>query len=84
MRRVYSGPCVTGSIGSPAFAYSFTRYSASDQKCGGVHIKMIRNNSNASGATSFATAAQPSTGGMAPEAPPITIFCGVAGFSSTV
>ena len=28
--------------------------------------------------TSPVTAAQPSTGGMAPEAPPITMFCGVA------
>jgi hypothetical protein len=45
---------------------------------------MIRNRSNASGATSFATAAQPRTGGMAPDAPPITMFCGVAGFNSTV
>jgi hypothetical protein len=34
--------------------------------------------------TSPVTAAQPSTGGIAPEAPPITMFCGVAGFSSTV
>ena len=29
-------------------------------------------------------AAQPSTGGMAPEAPPITIFCGVSGLRITV
>ena len=29
-------------------------------------------------------AAQPSTGGMAPEAPPITMFCGVAGLRTTV
>jgi len=29
-------------------------------------------------------ATQPSTGGIAPEAPPITMFIGVAGFSSTV
>ena len=36
------------------------------------------------GGTSPVTAAQPSTGGIAPEAPPITMFCGVAGFSSTV
>ena len=83
-RRVYSGPCVTGSMGSPARAYSFERYSASDQKWGGVQAKMMRKSSSASGATSFATAAQPSTGGIAPEAPPITMFCGVAGFRSTV
>ena len=60
------------------------RYSASDQKCGGVQTKMMRNSSSASGGTSLVTAAQPSTGGIAPEAPPITMFCGVAGFSSTV
>jgi hypothetical protein len=30
------------------------------------------------------TAAQPSTGGMAPEAPPMTMFCGVSGFRITV
>jgi len=30
------------------------------------------------------TAAQPSTGGMAPAAPPITMFCGVSGFKITV
>ena len=71
-------------MGSPALAYSFERYSASDQKCGGVHTKMIRNSSSACGATSFATAAQPSTGGIAPDAPPITMFCGVAGFNNTV
>mgnify|MGYP003374312139 CR=1 FL=1 len=45
---------------------------------------MMRNSSSASGATSPVTAAQPSTGGIAPDAPPMTMFCGVAGFSSTV
>ena len=34
----------------------------------------------ASVVTSPVTAAQPSTGGIAPEAPPMTMFCGVAGF----
>ena len=30
------------------------------------------------------TAAQPSTGGIAPKTPPITMFCGVSGLSTTV
>ena len=29
-------------------------------------------------------AVQPSSGGIAPEIPPMTMFCGVAGFSTTV
>ena len=45
---------------------------------------MMRNRSSGSIVTSPVTAAQPSTGGMAPEAPPITMFCGVAGLSTTV
>ena len=45
---------------------------------------MIRNNSSASCDTPPVTAAQPSTGGIAPEAPPITMFCGVSGFNTTV
>jgi len=40
-------PWVTGSMGMPTFAYSSRRAIASDQKCGGVHIKMIMNNTNA-------------------------------------
>ena len=43
-------------------------------------MKMIRNRISGSGPTSPVTAAQPSTGGIAPDAPPITMFCGVAGF----
>ena len=45
---------------------------------------MMRNRISASGATSPVTAVQPSTGGIAPEAPPITMFCGVSGFSTSV
>ena len=45
---------------------------------------MMRKSISASGATSPVTAAQPSTGGIAPEAPPITMFCGVIGFRITV
>ena len=36
--RVNFWPCVTGSMGSPALAYSSVRYSASAQKCGGVQV----------------------------------------------
>jgi hypothetical protein len=45
---------------------------------------MIRHSISASGPTSPVIAAQPSTGGMAPDAPPMTMFCGVSGFSTTV
>ena len=45
---------------------------------------MVKNRSHASGLTLPLTAAHPKTGGMAPEAPPITIFCGVSGFRTTV
>ena len=45
---------------------------------------MMRNSSIASVLTSPVTAAQPSTGGMAPEAPQITMFCGVSGLRITV
>ena len=45
---------------------------------------MIRNRISDSADTSLVTAAQPSTGGIAPDAPPITMFWGVAGLSSTV
>ena len=44
----------------------------------------MRNRISASGPTWPVIAAQPSTGGMAPEAPPITMFCGVAGLRITV
>jgi hypothetical protein len=47
-------------------------------------MKMIRNRISASAPTWPVIAAQPSSGGMAPEAPPMTMFMGVAGFSSTV
>ncbi|MNH39926.1 hypothetical protein D3C79_1011630 [compost metagenome] len=77
-------PCVTGSMGRPAWRYSSTRYRASAQKCGGVQRKMMRNRISASGPTWPVIAAQPSTGGMAPEAPPMTMFCGVSGLRITV
>src|SRR6218665_2050916 len=78
-RRVNALPCVTGSIGRPDWRDSSPRDRASAQKCGGVHKKVIRNRISRSGATGVVIAAQPSAGGMAPEAPPITMFCGVRG-----
>ena len=45
---------------------------------------MIKNKSSACGSMELVTAAQPSTGGAAPAAPPITMFCGVARFSHIV
>src|SRR6185436_14423735 len=82
--RVNGTPCVTGSMGIPTLAYSSLRAIASAQKCGGVHTNTMRNSSSASGSTEFVTAAQPSTGGAAPAAPPMTIFCEVARLSHTV
>ena len=45
---------------------------------------MIKNMTSDSGEIVFVTAAQPNIGGMAPDAPPITIFMGVAGFKKIV
>src|SRR6516225_6647806 len=64
-------------MGILARAYSSARVSDSAQKCGGVHRKMIRNKMNGSSAIPPVEAAQPTTGGSAPAAPPMTIFCGV-------
>ena len=47
-------------------------------------MKMISTKSHASIGTSFATAAQPSAGGIAPDRPPMTMFCDVFGLSSSV
>src|SRR5918994_7350593 len=81
---VNSTPYATGSIGMSALAYSDRLAIASAQKCGGVHAKMIRNNSSECGSADPVTAVQPSTGGAAPAAPPITMFCGVTCLSQTV
>jgi hypothetical protein len=45
---------------------------------------MIKKSSRAFGSIVLVTAAQPNTGGAAPAAPPITMFCDVARFSQTV
>ena len=82
---VNSRPWVTGNIGISAFLYSSLRWIAKAQKCGGVHIKTIRKRRSAySMPFEPATAVHPRTGGAAPAAPPITIFCGVALFKYMV
>jgi hypothetical protein len=58
--------------------------SASAQKCGGVHMKMIANSATLSSDIEPVTQAQPIIGGKAPAAPPMTMFCGVERFSHIV
>jgi hypothetical protein len=57
---------------------------ASAQKCGGVHMKMMRNSAIEPRSTLPVTETQPIIGGKAPAAPPITMFCGVRRFSHMV
>ena len=45
---------------------------------------MSANSSTGSRVTSPVTATQPISGGNAPAAPPMTMFCGVRRFSQTV
>ena len=47
---------------------------AKAQKCGGVHIKMMRTSNKAFGSIVLVTEAHPNKGGAAPANPPITIF----------
>ena len=47
-------------------------------------MKMIANRASEARPTSPVTAAQPTIGGSAPAAPPITMFCGVRRLSSIV
>src|SRR5207253_9021330 len=58
--------------------------SDSDQKWGGVQKKTMKNRISAVPLTEPVTAAQPTSGGTAPAAPPITMFCGERRFSHTV
>ncbi len=58
--------------------------SASAQKCGGVHMKISANMSTLSTDMPPVATAQPITGGKAPAAPPITMFCGVQRLSHIV
>ncbi|MNH31665.1 hypothetical protein D3C87_1838660 [compost metagenome] len=77
-------PWVTGSMGILAPAYSSRLWIASAQKCGGVQAKMIITSSQGSAESCPVMEVQPSSGGMAPASPPMTIFWGVARFSSRV
>src|SRR4051812_50218823 len=75
-RRVAASPRTTGGIGTPARAYSSFIRRDSAQKCGGVQKNTIANRSSASSDRPPVTAAQPTSGGGAPGAPPETIFFG--------
>jgi hypothetical protein len=45
---------------------------------------MISTSSSAPGSMLLVTAAQPNSGGAAPNSPPMTMFCGVARLSHSV
>ena len=77
-------PLTTGSIGTLAFEYYISLYSASAQKCGGVQKNIMQNNKTGKKLISLAEQTQPITGGKAPAAPPITIFWEVLLLSHTV
>ena len=83
-RRVSASPRTTGSIGTPTFSYSPFISSDSAQKCGGVQKNTMKKSSTAVALIEPVTAAHPTSGGTAPAAPPITMFCGVRRFSHTV
>src|SRR5438045_2058315 len=57
---------------------------ASAQKCGGVQKKITANSHQAGASSRPVAAAQPTNGGTAPAAPPMTIFWGVDRLSQTV
>ena len=60
------------------------RNSASAQKCGGVQKKMTANSTIAGQLTLPVTAAQPTSTGKHPAAPPITMLADVRRFSPSV
>src|SRR3954462_11757930 len=68
----------------PTFAYSAFISRPSAQKCGGVQKKTIANRYTAVPSSPPVTAAQPTSGGLAPAAPPHTMFCHVRRLSQTV
>ena len=76
LQGVKALPWVTGSIGRPDWwvldAVEGQRPEMGGQKDDEEQDQCLR-------PTSPVMDAQPSTGGMAPEAPPITMFCGVLG-----
>ena len=57
---------------------------ASAQKCGGVQKNIAANSTIGASASEFVTAAQPTSTGTAPAAPPITMFCVLVRFSHIV
>src|SRR5579872_5138761 len=83
-RRVRSGPATTGSMGTLTAEYWRLSTSARAQKCGGVQKKTMANRAQARGASEPVAAAQPTRGGNAPAAPPITMFWVVERFSHIV
>ena len=68
----------------PALAYSSFISSESAQKWGGVQKKTIAKRKRAVPLSPPVTAAQATSGGTAPAAPPMTMFCGVVRFSQSV
>src|SRR6266850_7747678 len=83
-RRVWPSPATTGNIGTLAAEYCRLSSNASAQKCGGVQKKTIANSAQASGLSDPVTAAQPTSGGKAPAAPPMTMFWAVDRLSHIV
>src|ERR1700676_3542134 len=83
-RRVRASPATTGSIGTFAAEYCLLSSNASAQKCGGVQKKTIAKSTHASGLSEPVAAAQPTRGGKAPAAPPMTMFCAVERLSHMV
>ena len=71
-------------MGTPTAAYWSLTRKARAQKWTGVHMNTRAKRAQASGDSSPVTAAQPSRGGMAPAAPPITMFCQVLRLSHRV
>ena len=57
---------------------------ASAQKCGGVQKNMTTNRTTGAQASESVTAAQPTSTGTAPAAPPMTMLCVLVRFSQIV
>ena len=58
--------------------------SDSAQKCAGVQKKTMKKRITAVPLTEPLAAAHPTSGGTAPAAPPMTMFCGVRRFNHAV
>ena len=59
-------------------------YKLNAQKCEGVQKNIIKKNASGSIESEPVAIVHPITGGNAPAAPPITIFCGVRLFNQIV